>query len=136
MAIVVPAWSLVLAFVAGLAIGYVGCRLTMSRGSSTHEALPPAAPTEPSPPAPVAPPEPVQEEPAPEEAPVAEASAPEEPAEAPAEAPAEEPAEAPAEVAAEIPASAVDNVVAELERRVKGRQGDGEADRPTGRRRR
>jgi hypothetical protein len=136
LAIVVPAWSLVLAFVAGLAVGYVVCRLTMSRASSTTEALPPATPTEPSPPPPAAPPEPVQEEPTPEAAPVAEAPAPEEPApEEPAEAPAEEPAEAPAEVAAEIPASAVDNVVAELERRVKGRQGDGEADRTTGRRR-
>jgi hypothetical protein len=125
LAIVVPAWSLVLAFVVGLAAGYVGCRLTMSRGRSTAEALPPAAPTEPEPPAPSPPPEPVAEAP-PEEEPATEA---------PAEVPAGGPAEAPAEVAAEIPASAVDNVVADLERRVKGRQGEGEADRTTGRRR-
>jgi hypothetical protein len=114
LAIVVPAWTLALAFVAGLAVGVVGCRLAMGRGRTTA-ALPPAASTEPEPVAPPTPSEPVSE--------------------ASAEAPAEAAAEAPAEAAAEDRASAVDDVVAELERRVKGRRNDGEADRKTGGRR-
>jgi hypothetical protein len=97
---VVPAWSLVLAFVAGLAVGVVGCRLVMGRGRSTETTLAVAAPTDPEPAA----------EPTPQESPTE-----------------EEPSE--------DPASAVDDVVAELERRVKGRRTEGEADRTTGGRR-
>jgi outer membrane receptor protein involved in Fe transport len=99
------------AFLAGLGVGVLGCRLAMGRSRMT-EALPPPALTAPEPTA---------------------ASAPQEPApEAVAEAATEAPA---AEALAEDPASAVDDVVAELERRVKGRRTDGEADRPTGGRR-
>jgi len=116
-AVVVPAWTLVLAFVAGLVVGVVGCRLVMGRGRST-EPVTPAAPTEPEPAAP----EPVAPEPAvPAPAPAAEAAEARPAAEAAAE--------------AEDPAAAVDDVVAELERRVKGRRTDGEADRATGTRR-
>jgi len=103
--------------VAGLVVGAAGWRLVMGRGRSTKTEGP-AVPTEPEPAAASAPP--VSSEPEAEEA-----------AEAQAEAPAEVSAEAPAEV----PASAVDDVVAELERRVKGRRTDGEADRTTGGRR-
>ena len=103
-----------MAFVVGLAAGVVGCRLVLGRGRST-EKLALAAPTEPEPAA----------LPTSVEAPV-KASA-EEPAEAPVEASAEEPAD--------DPASAVDDVVAELERRVKGRRSEGETDRTTGGRR-
>ena len=98
-AIVVPEWSLALAFVAGLAVGVVGCRLVVGRGRTT-QAVASAAPTEPEPAAPATP---------------SDASA-----------------EAAAEPSAEDPAAAVDDVVAELERRVKGRRTDGEADRTTG----
>jgi hypothetical protein len=118
LAIVVPAWTLALAFVAGLAVGVVGCRLAMGRGRTTA-ALPPAESTEPEPVAPSAEstePEPTGPQTPPE--PVAEAAA-----------------EAPAEVPAEDRAAAVDDVVAELERRVKGRRTDGETDRTTGGRR-
>ena len=105
LAIVVPAWSLALAFVAGLAVGVVGCRLLMGRGRTTEVgAL--AAPTASEPAPPVTSPE--------EAAPAAEAAA---------------------DASAEDPASAVDDVVAELERRVKGRRSEGEADRTTGGRR-
>jgi hypothetical protein len=123
--IVVPAWSLALAFVAGLVIGVVACRLVMGRGRTTEvPAL--AAPTEPEPTAPST---------SPEEAVPASA-----PASAAVEAPAAGPggasdgatAEASAEASVEDPASAVDDVVAELERRVKGRRSEGEADRTTG----
>jgi hypothetical protein len=114
LAIVVPAWSLGLAFVVGLVVGVVGCRLVMGRGRSTETATA-AAPTEPEPAAPSTPPAPPEPVPEPEEAAA--------------------PVEAPAEVSAEVPASAVDDVVAELERRVKGRRPDGEADRTTGGRR-
>jgi hypothetical protein len=113
LAIVVPAWSLALAFVVGLVVGAAGSRLVMGRGRSVETpAL--AAPTEPEPATAAAAPEPEPEE---------------------AAAPAEGPAEVSAEAPAEIPASAVDNVVAELERRVKGRRTEGEADRTTGGRR-
>jgi len=114
------------AFLAGLGVGVLGCRLAMGRSRMT-EALPPPALTAPEPTAPSAPQEP----------------APEAVAEAATEVPAAEAAgakasgaEAPAaEAPAEDPASAVDDVVAELERRVKGRRTDGEADRTTGGRR-
>ena len=114
-----------MAFLAGLGVGVLGCRLVMGRSRMT-EASPPPAPTVPEPTAASAP-----REPAPEA--VAEAATEVPAAEAPgAEAPA---AEAPAaEAQAEDPASAVDDVVAELERRVKGRRTDGEADRTGGRR--
>jgi len=92
--------------VAGLAVGVVGCRLAMGRGRST-ETVASAAPSEPEPAAPTTPPP------------------------TPPEAPSEEPSEEPTG----DPASAVDDVVAELERRVKGRRTDGEADRTTGGRR-
>jgi hypothetical protein len=118
LAIVVPAWTLALAFVAGLAVGVVGCRLAMGRGRTTA-ALPPAESTEPEPVAP------------PAESTEPEPTAPSTPPEPVAEAAAEAPAEAPAEDRA----AAVDDVVAELERRVKGRRTDGEADRTTGGRR-
>ncbi|HYW24010.1 MAG TPA: hypothetical protein VE953_07580 [Terriglobales bacterium] len=103
IAIVVPAWSLALAFVAGLAVGFVVCRLAMGRGRS-NERLSIAAPTEPEPVAPAT------------------------TVEASSDAPSEE-------QPSEDPASAVDDVVAELERRVKGRRTEGEADRTTGGRR-
>jgi hypothetical protein len=106
LAIVVPAWSLVLAFVAGLAVGVVACRLVMGRGRSAERAAP-AAVTEVEP----------------------EAAAPERVPEA-AEPVAVEPEPTPERE--EDPAAAVDDVVAELERRVKGRRTDGEADRAAG----
>jgi hypothetical protein len=107
---VVPEWSLAVAFVAGLAVGVVGCRLVMGRGRSTEKpAL--AAPTEPEP------------------------AALSTPVEAPVETPAEEAGQEPVQEPAEDPASAVDDVVAELERRVKGRRTEGETDRTTGGRR-
>ena len=110
-----------MAFLAGLGVGVLGCRLVMGRSRMT-EALPPSAPTAPEPTAASGP-----REPAPEA--VAEAATEVPAAEAPgAEAPA-------AEARAEDPASAVDDVVAELERRVKGRRTDGEADQTTGGRR-
>jgi outer membrane biosynthesis protein TonB len=134
---VVPAWSLALAFVAGLVVGAVGCLLIMGRGRSAEiPAL--AAPTGPEPAAASATPgSPTLPEPEPkEEAAEEQAEAPaEEQAKEPAEEQVEEPAEVSAEAPAEIPASAVDNVVAELERRVKGRRTEGEADRTTGGRR-
>jgi outer membrane biosynthesis protein TonB len=130
LAIVVPAWTLALAFVAGLAVGVVGCRLAMGRGRTTA-ALPPAESTEPEPVAPPA----ASTEPEPVAPPAAstepEPTAPPTPPEPVAEAATEAPAEAPAEDRA----AAVDDVVAELERRVKGRRTDGEADRTTGGRR-
>jgi hypothetical protein len=132
LAIVVPAWSLALVFVAGLAAGVVACRLVMGRAR-------PEAPAALSAP-----------EPEPAAVAVAEADAdgaavavaPEPAAEAAAPA-AEEPEPAGAAASAgaaageseEDPAAAVDDVVAELERRVKGRRTDGEADRTTARRR-
>jgi hypothetical protein len=122
--IVVPAWSLALAFVAGLVIGVVGCRLVMGRGRTTEvPAL--AAPTEPEPTAPSTSPE----EAVPASAPASAA------VEAPAAGPGEASDGATAEASAEDPASAVDDVVAELERRVKGRRSEGETDRTTGGRR-
>ena len=121
LAIVVPAWSLALAFVAGLVLGAAGWRLIMGRGRSTETpAL--AAPIEPEQAAASAPPG----SPTPPES---------EPKEKVVEVQAEAPAEVTAEAPAEIPASAVDSVVAELERRVKGRRTEGEADRTTGGRR-
>ena len=110
-----------MAFLAGLGVGVVGCRLAMGRSRMT-ETLPPPALGAPEPTASSAPQEPASEA-------VAEAAT-----EAPA---AEVPgAVAPAaEAPAEDPASAVDDVVSELERRVKGRRTDGEADRTTGGRR-
>ena len=95
-----------MAFVAGLAVGVLVCRLTMGRARPA-EPLVPAAVTEPEPAAPKAAAEPAAAE-------VAEA-----------------------EVAAAKPddrAAAVDDVVAELERRVRGRRTD-EADGATGGRR-
>ena len=99
----VPAWSLALAFVAGLAVGFLVCRIVMGRSRSA-ERLAIAAPTEPEPVAPAT------------------------PVEAPPDTVSEE-------QPSEDPASAVDDVVAELERRVKGRRTEGEADRTTGSRR-
>jgi hypothetical protein len=121
LAIVVPAWTLALAFVAGLAVGAVACRLVMGRARSDA----PATSTAPEPAAEVAASSDaaadagvaVAPEPVPETTPAAEASA-------------EEEGES-----SEDPAAAVDDVVAELERRVKGRRSDGETDRPTGVRR-
>ncbi|HXM54312.1 MAG TPA: hypothetical protein VOB72_02910 [Candidatus Dormibacteraeota bacterium] len=111
----VPAWSLALAFVVGLAAGAVVCRLVMggARSAGDAPALPePAASPAPEPSA------------APEPEPVAEA-------EGAAVAVAGEEKEG----ESEDPAAAVDDVVAELERRVKGRRADGETDRATGGRR-
>lgn len=131
----VPAWSVALAFVAGLAVGVVACRLVMGRAR-------PEAPVA------LTAPEPVAEAAAEADAPAvaeAEAVAPEPVSEPVSEPAAEEPAAQaePAEPAAsadqpgesEDPAAAVDDVVAELERRVKGRRTEGDTDRTTGGRR-
>ena len=99
----VPAWTLVLAFVAGLVVGMVGSRLAMGRAQPAQPAAP-AARTEPELAAP---------EPAPDPVPQA-AAEPDQGAEH------------------EDPAAAVDDVVAELERRVKGRRTEGEADGTAG----
>jgi hypothetical protein len=128
LAIVVPAWSVALAFVAGLVIGVVACRLVMGRGRSVEPAALPvpeaAAAVEPVAAAEAAaePAAAVEAEPAAEAEPVA--VEPEPAAEAEGE-----PGES------EDPAAAVDDVVAELERRVKGRRTEGESDRTTGSRR-
>jgi outer membrane biosynthesis protein TonB len=131
LAIVVPAWSVALAFVAGLAVGVVACRLVMGRGR-------------PEAPAALTAPEPVAEAAAEADAPAAaeaEAVAPEPVSEPAAEEPAAqaEPAEPAASAdqpgESEDPAAAVDDVVAELERRVKGRRTEGDTDRTTGGRR-
>ena len=130
----VPAWSVALAFVAGLVIGVVACRLVMGRGRSVEPAALPvpeaAAAVEPvaaaeaaAEPVAAEPAAVVEAEPAAEAEPVAEAE-PEPAAEAVVE-----PGES------EDPAAAVDDVVAELERRVKGRRTEGESDRTTGPRR-
>ncbi len=87
----VQAWTLVLAFAAGLVVGVVASRLVTGRGRST--------------------------------APVVPVSAAEPVATAPEPIP---------ETAATGDPAAVDNVVAELERRVKGRRTEAEASRPTG----
>ncbi len=100
----VPAWTLVLAFVVGLVVGVVGSRLAMGRAQPAQPAAP-AARTEPELAAP---------EPAPDPAPEAADAEPEQGAEH------------------EDPAAAVDDVVAELERRVKGRRTEGEADGTAG----
>ena len=105
----VPTWSLALAFAAGLAVGVVACRLVLGRARPA-EPVAPAAVTGPEPVEPVAA-GPVASDPEPEPEP--------------------EPEPVPG---AEDPAAAVDDVVAELERRVKGRRTDGEAERPSGRR--
>jgi hypothetical protein len=168
LAIVVPAWSLALAFAAGLAIGVLACRIVIGRGRAAEPVAPVVAPTHSEAagaaaigevadvPAVVAVPE-ADAPPAAEVEPLAaelkaDAEAPpvEGRAEAEAEAvPAEaeqqpahataEPSPATAEAAAEAPkpaepdaAAAVDDVVAELERRVKGRRTDADQDRPTG----
>jgi hypothetical protein len=167
LAIVVPAWTLALAFAAGLAIGVLACRIVMGRGRAAEPVAPVVAATHSEAadaavigevadvPAIVAVPEAEAPPAAEAEAPPAEvravADAPPAEAEAiPAEAvPAEaeqqpahataEPSPATAEAEAEAAkpaepdaAAAVDDVVAELERRVKGRRTDADQDRPTG----
>ena len=119
-----------MAFAAGLAAGVVASRLLMGRARAV-EPVAPVAVTEPEPAAPEPVPEaaaPAAVEPEPEPAAVAEPE--------PEPAAVAEPEPEPEPVAAsEDPAAAVDDVVAELERRVKGRRTDGEADRTTGSRR-
>jgi hypothetical protein len=109
------------AFVAGLAVGVVVSRLTTGRTTSAEPVMP-AAVIEPEPAAP-AEPAAAAAEPAEKAEPAAEET---EPEEAEPEVPVAEP---------ENRAAAVDDVVAELERRVRGRRTDGEADGTTGGRR-
>jgi hypothetical protein len=162
-AVVVPAWTLVAAFVVGLAIGAGVTRVLMGRGAPAQPAEPAPAETPPAEPEPaasvpappppaaapvaaevVAPPdataEPAAAEPAAAEAAAAKASAAEPAAAEPAapepgaaEAAAAEPpdegeAGKPAAAGAEGLSGGVEDVVAELERRYKGRRADGEAD--------
>jgi type IV secretory pathway VirB10-like protein len=153
-AVVVPAWTLVAVFVVGVAIGAGVTRVLMGRGApaqpvepapvETPPAEPEPAASVPAPPPPaaapvaaevVAPPE-ATAEPAVAEAAEVEPAVEAEPAAAepaPAEAAAAEPSEEgkadePAAAGAEGLTGGVEDVVAELERRYKGRRADGEAE--------
>jgi hypothetical protein len=108
---VVPAWSVALAFAAGLALGAVACRIVMGRGRPAEPAGAEAV-TRPVPTAP---------EPAPEAAVAAVA----EPEAQPAVAVSAPGPTADQTAESDDPAAAVDDVVAELERRVKGRRTEG-----------